>query len=109
MTGTAEIPRFHPTCARSIRDSGRHKRARHHSTVLDLIYIDPDPCTAQIRSEQISWLQDWFGGNNESEACQSSLKRWDVLGGSVVARVHVPTMASLMFVLLEELTTGLWR
>lgn len=68
-------------------------------------YIDPDPCAARISSEQISCLQDWFGGNNESEACQSSVKRWDVLGESAAAAVaHVPTMASFMLVLFVGLT-----
>ncbi|KAL2852067.1 hypothetical protein BJY01DRAFT_260143 [Aspergillus pseudoustus] len=43
---------------------------------------EPDPCAAQISQDQISCLQDWFGGSNESEVCTSSLERWDVLGES---------------------------
>lgn len=70
-------------------------------------YIDPDPCTAQISSEQIHCLQDWFGRNNNSEACQSSFKRWDVLGESAAAVTRVPTMAYFLFILLVGLATAL--
>ncbi|KAL3443396.1 hypothetical protein BJX65DRAFT_311897 [Aspergillus insuetus] len=56
---------------------------------------EPDPCKAQLGQEQIDCLQDWYRGNNESEACTASLVRWDVesRAASVAASVFSAALA----------------
>ncbi|KAL2802368.1 hypothetical protein BJX63DRAFT_415269 [Aspergillus granulosus] len=59
---------------------------------------ETDPCAAQLNQDQVSCLQDWFQGNNESDVCTPSLERWDVLGESVgAARAPRPGVASSLF------------
>ncbi|KAL3459523.1 hypothetical protein BJX64DRAFT_264744 [Aspergillus heterothallicus] len=58
---------------------------------------EPDPCAARLNEEQVTCLQDWFRGNNESEVCTGSLQKWDVLGESGEATgIRASTIASLV-------------
>ncbi|KAI9375536.1 hypothetical protein BJX61DRAFT_531497 [Aspergillus egyptiacus] len=49
--------------------------------------VEPDPCKVQLGQEQIDCLQDWYRGNNESEACMVSLDRWDESGAASPGRM----------------------